>query len=144
VAAIAYVLAMGVGMLVASRFGALEVARSRGEQVTSGRPLRIAINGYGRIGRCFLRALMESPLRERFTVVAINDPADLASIAYLTRFDSTHGRFPGNVELGDGCLLIESLPIPVFHASSPTVCLGKIWVSISWWRRPGSMVIEMS
>jgi glyceraldehyde 3-phosphate dehydrogenase/D-erythrose 4-phosphate dehydrogenase len=87
--------------------------------VTSGRPLRIAINGYGRIGRCFLRALMESPLRERFTVVAINDPADLASIAYLTRFDSTHGRFPGNVELGDGCLLIESLPIPVFHASRP-------------------------
>ena len=46
--------------------------------MTSGRPLRIAINGYGRIGRCFLRALMESPLRERFTVVAINDPADLA------------------------------------------------------------------
>jgi glyceraldehyde 3-phosphate dehydrogenase/D-erythrose 4-phosphate dehydrogenase len=62
---------------------------------------------------------MESPLRERFTVVAINDPADLASIAYLTRFDSTHGRFPGNVELGDGCLLVGSSPIPVFHASRP-------------------------
>lgn len=49
------------------------------------RPLRIAINGYGRIGRCFLRALTESVSRRNFVVVAINDPADLASIAYLTR-----------------------------------------------------------
>ena len=57
-------------------------------------PLRIAINGYGRIGRCFLRALMVSPLRDRFSVVAINEPADLESMAYLTRFDSTHGCFP--------------------------------------------------
>lgn len=87
--------------------------------MTSRRPLRIAINGYGRIGRCFLRALMESPLRECFIVVAINDPADLASIAYLTRFDSTHGRFPGSVELGDDCLVVDGSPIPVFHASRP-------------------------
>lgn len=83
------------------------------------RPLRIAINGYGRIGRCFLRALTESSLRDRFIVVAINDPADLASIAYLTRFDSTHGRFPGCVELGHDGLLIDGSPIPVFHASTP-------------------------
>jgi len=62
---------------------------------------------------------MESSLRERFRVVAINDPADLASIAYLTRFDSTHGRFPGCVELGDESLLIDGSPIPVFHASTP-------------------------
>ena len=82
-------------------------------------PLRVAINGYGRIGRCFLRALTESSVRERFDVVAINDPADLASIAYLTRFDSTHGRFPGSVELGDDCLLIDGSPVPVFHASRP-------------------------
>ena len=53
--------------------------------------LRIAINGFGRIGRCLLRALHESPLRERISVVAINEPADLDSIAYLTRFDSNHG-----------------------------------------------------
>lgn len=87
--------------------------------MTPALPLRVAINGYGRIGRCFLRALMESSLRERFRVVAINDPADLASIAYLTRFDSTHGRFPGCVELGDESLLIDGSPIPVFHASTP-------------------------
>ena len=56
---------------------------------------RIALNGYGRIGRCFLRALHESPLREQLAIVAINEPADLERMAYLTRFDSTHGPFAG-------------------------------------------------
>lgn len=83
------------------------------------RPLRLAINGYGRIGRCFLRALLESPLREQLQVVAINEPANLDSIAYLTRFDSTHGRFPGNVELRDGVLEIDGRGIVVSHARTP-------------------------
>jgi glyceraldehyde 3-phosphate dehydrogenase/D-erythrose 4-phosphate dehydrogenase len=81
--------------------------------------LRIAINGYGRIGRCFLRALHESPLRERMRVVAINEPADLESIAYLTRFDSTHGRFPGKVETAGNGLSIDGAAIPVTHATAP-------------------------
>ncbi len=80
---------------------------------------RIAINGYGRIGRSFLRALQESGLREQLAVVHINEPADLESIAYLTRFDSTHGRFPGKVERhGDG-LLIDDAQISVSHATLP-------------------------
>ena len=54
--------------------------------------LRIAINGYGRIGRCVLRALYECGFRERMQIVAINEPADLATIDHLTRYDSTHGR----------------------------------------------------
>lgn len=81
--------------------------------------LRIAINGYGRIGRCFLRALMVSPLREHFSVVAINEPSDLESMAYLTRFDSTHGCFPGTVEVAGECLRINGTDIRVFHASTP-------------------------
>ena len=81
--------------------------------------LRIAINGYGRIGRCFLRALLASPVRGQFSVVAINEPADLESMAYLTRFDSTHGCFPGTVEVGDNCLRIDGTDIPVFHADTP-------------------------
>lgn len=81
--------------------------------------LRLAINGYGRIGRCFLRALHESPLRERLSVVAINEPADLESIAYLTRFDSTHGRFPGRVETADGALLIDGERIRIAHERAP-------------------------
>jgi D-erythrose 4-phosphate dehydrogenase len=82
-------------------------------------PLRLAINGYGRIGRCFLRALLESPVAHHLQVVAINEPADLESMAYLTRFDSTHGRFSGQVEVANGSLLIDGRPIAVSHARSP-------------------------
>ena len=82
-------------------------------------PLRLAINGYGRIGRCFLRALHESAASARFQVVAINEPANLESMAYLTRFDSTHGRFPGVVEAVDGRLLVDGRAIRVSHGHSP-------------------------
>ncbi|MCK9262092.1 MAG: erythrose-4-phosphate dehydrogenase, partial [Azoarcus sp.] len=90
-------------------------------------PFRIAINGYGRIGRCFLRALHESPISDCFKVVAINEPADLASIAYLTRFDSTHGRFPGRVVADDDALLIGDQMIAVSHATTPE---GVDWAGL--------------
>lgn len=83
------------------------------------RCLRVAINGYGRIGRCVLRALMESRHRESIQVVAINEPADLESMVYLTQYDSTHGVFPGKVEAVGGGLSIDGRDIPVFHASEP-------------------------
>ena len=82
-------------------------------------PLRLAINGYGRIGRCFLRALHESDASRRFEVVAINEPANLDSIAYLTRYDSTHGRFPAELGLGERRLFIDGQPITVSHARTP-------------------------
>lgn len=81
--------------------------------------LRLAINGYGRIGRCLLRALYESPLRNDIEIAAINEPADLDSMAYLTRFDSTHGRFPGEVEVDGDRLVVDGTAIPVTHASRP-------------------------
>lgn len=56
--------------------------------------LRLAINGYGRIGRSILRALYESPLRNEISIVAINELADARTVLHLTRYDSTHGRFP--------------------------------------------------
>ena len=68
--------------------------------------LRLAINGYGRIGRSVLRALQESAHREALEIVAINELADAATVAHLTRYDSTHGRFPGSVELTDGGIVI--------------------------------------
>src|SRR5690606_15416473 len=83
------------------------------------RPLRLAINGYGRIGRCVLRALYESPLKDVFQVVAINEPADLASMAYLSQFDSTHGVFPGKVEQGVASLVVNGDVISVSHATEP-------------------------
>jgi D-erythrose 4-phosphate dehydrogenase len=60
--------------------------------------LRLAINGYGRIGRSILRALYESPLVDEMRVVAINELADAGTILHLTRYDSTHGRFPKPLE----------------------------------------------
>ena len=69
--------------------------------------IRLAINGYGRIGRCVLRALYESNARDFCQIVAINEPADAEAIAYLTRYDSTHGRFPGMVELKNNTLIVN-------------------------------------
>jgi len=75
--------------------------------------LRIAINGYGRIGRCILRALYESTSYGGLRIAAINDLADLPTLAHLTRFDSTHGRFLGAVEFEAEQLIIENEPIAV-------------------------------
>ena len=98
--------------------------------------LRIAINGFGRIGRCLLRALHESPLRERIQVVAINEPADLDSIGYLTRFDSNHGRFPGTVETRDGQLVVDGRAVAVSHASTPE--------GVDWAAQDVDVVMECS
>jgi glyceraldehyde 3-phosphate dehydrogenase/D-erythrose 4-phosphate dehydrogenase len=80
---------------------------------------RIAINGYGRIGRSFLRSLHESDLLNQLAVVHINEPADIDSIVYLTRFDSTHGRFPGMVQRRGNDLIIGDAPISISHALLP-------------------------
>lgn len=83
-------------------------------------PLHLAINGYGRIGRCFLRAWQERRSRlPGLAVVAINEPANLESMAYLTRYDSTHGRFPGTVDMVEGGLRLEGELLRVSHASTP-------------------------
>jgi glyceraldehyde-3-phosphate dehydrogenase type I len=78
----------------------------------------LAINGYGRIGRCLLRALYESGHRQQLQVVAINEPADLATIVHLTKYDSIHGRFPAEVEQGVGRLLVNGDSIAVSHHTS--------------------------
>ncbi len=78
---------------------------------------RIAINGYGRIGRCVLRALHESRALPDLQIVAINDLTDTHSLVYLTRYDSTHGRFPGKVEGHDGVLSIDGQHVQVFSES---------------------------
>ena len=59
--------------------------------------MRLAINGYGRIGRCVLRAWYERDDTSDLTIVAINELASQDAIDYLTKYDSTHGRFPGAV-----------------------------------------------
>ena len=83
------------------------------------RPYRVALNGYGRIGRCVLRALHERGNSASLEIVALNDLADQASIEYLTRFDSTHGRFPGEVKVDGDCLHINGDCVKVLRQSEP-------------------------
>ena len=80
----------------------------------SDRPVRIVINGFGRIGRTILRLLMSSRHNEGFELVAINDIAPLASCAYLFEFDSVFGPFPGEVSHDEESLTVDGLRIP-FH-----------------------------
>ena len=60
---------------------------------------RVAINGFGRIGRNVLRAWFENPKDFHFDIVAINDVADVETLIHLFKYDSTHGRFKGKVEV---------------------------------------------
>lgn len=80
---------------------------------------RIAINGYGRIGQCVLRALHERRDLEDLELVAINELSDLDTIAYLTRYDTTHGRFPGHVERNGEHLLVDGQAIRVLSVPNP-------------------------
>ena len=73
--------------------------------------IRLAVNGYGRIGRSILRALHEGGYREAMRVVAINEIADAGTVVHLTRYDSTHGRFRGDVRYETGRLIIDDQPI---------------------------------
>jgi len=80
---------------------------------------RVAINGFGRIGRLTLRTMLERHKKD-LTVVAINDMADLQTNAHLFRYDSTYGIFPGKVEVGEGMLKIDGLNITVMNQKDPS------------------------
>ncbi|XP_078065034.1 glyceraldehyde-3-phosphate dehydrogenase 2-like, partial [Mustelus asterias] len=74
--------------------------------------LSVGINGFGRIGRLVLRACLDKGIR----VVAINDPfIDLNYMAYMFKYDSTHGRYRGEVQAEDGKLMVDGQPISVFQ-----------------------------
>ncbi|GAA0035518.1 type I glyceraldehyde-3-phosphate dehydrogenase [Brevibacterium metallidurans] len=79
---------------------------------------RIAINGFGRIGRATLRALSER--NSEIDVVAINDLGDLEELARLLKFDTTLGRFPGTVEASGDSLVVNGHSIRVFAEKDPT------------------------
>ena len=78
----------------------------------------IAINGYGRIGQSVLRALYTSPLKQQLRLVAINELADIDTLAYLTRYDTTHGRFPLPVQHDRDYLYIENDRIRILREDS--------------------------
>ncbi|OFW68805.1 MAG: type I glyceraldehyde-3-phosphate dehydrogenase [Alphaproteobacteria bacterium RIFCSPHIGHO2_01_FULL_41_14] len=80
--------------------------------------VRVAINGFGRIGRLVLRAIYESK-RTDIDVVAINDLTDVRTNAHLLKFDSVHGVFPFEVTHDDTSLLIEGHRVAVFSEADP-------------------------
>ncbi len=80
--------------------------------------VRVAINGFGRIGRLVLRAIYESG-RSDVKVVAINDLADIKTNAHLLKYDSVHGRFPVGVEAGDGVMTVGGDAIKVLQERDP-------------------------
>ena len=81
--------------------------------------VKIAINGYGRIGRNILKALFEGNRTSELEIVAINDLGDAESNAYLTKYDTTHGIFPFDVEVKGDCLEIDGKQIQVFAERDP-------------------------
>jgi glyceraldehyde 3-phosphate dehydrogenase len=81
--------------------------------------IKVAINGYGRIGRNILRALYESNRNHEIQIVAINDLGDAETNAHLTRFDTAHGKFPHAVGVDGGDLIVKGDRIKVFAERDP-------------------------
>ena len=81
-------------------------------------------------------ARCSSGAKAGFEIVALNDLADQASLEYLTRFDSTHGRFPGQVKVDGDCLHINGDCVKVMRSATPKASIGLPWVSTWCWSAP--------
>jgi glyceraldehyde 3-phosphate dehydrogenase len=82
--------------------------------------IRVAINGYGRIGRNILRAHYEEGKNHDIEIVAINDLGDAATNAHLTQYDTAHGRFPGDVSIEGENLVVNGDKIKVIAERNPS------------------------
>ncbi len=82
--------------------------------------IKVAINGYGRIGRNVLRALYEAGRNKDIQIVAINDLGDSETNAHLTRYDTVHGRFPGKVEVDGSYMIVNGDRIRVLAERDPS------------------------
>ena len=95
-------------------------------------PTRVAINGFGRIGRCVVRSAYEHGADVE--IVAVNDVADPATLAHLLRFDSVFGRFPADVAYSDGVIRIDDQEIRALSEREPA--------SLPWAELGVDVVIE--
>lgn len=86
------------------------------------KPVKIAINGFGRIGRSFFR---EAFGKSDFDIVAVNDLTDTKTLAYLLKYDSVYGRYDKKVESKDGCFIVEGKEIKVFAEKEPVALPWK-------------------
>jgi glyceraldehyde 3-phosphate dehydrogenase len=81
--------------------------------------IKIGINGFGRIGRLFFRAILERGDQAAFDVVAVNDLTDAATLAHLFKYDSVHGRFPGDVRAEEGAIVVNGDRFRVLAEKDP-------------------------
>jgi len=92
-------------------------------------PIRVAINGYGRIGRNILRALYESGRTNEIQIVAINDLGNAETNAHLTRYDTAHGKFSGKVEVEGEHMIVNGDKIKVCAVRNPA---DLPWGELKW------------
>ena len=83
-------------------------------------PIKVGINGYGRIGRNILRALYEAKRTAQIQIVAVNDLGDAQTNAHLTRYDTVHGRFPGEVQVDGNAMVVNGDRIRVLAERDPS------------------------
>lgn len=95
------------------------------------KPIKVAINGFGRIGRVSLRVIFE---RNDIEVVAINDLADARTLAHLLKYDSVHRRFPGAVIVDGNSIIVNGKSIPVTAEKDPS--------KLNWGKFETDIVIE--
>lgn len=92
--------------------------------------VKVGINGFGRIGRQVLKAILDYHPNE-LEVVAFNDIGDLPTMAHLLKYDSNYGRFDGKVEVGEDALVVNGMPIKAFKETDPAnIPWGDLGVSI--------------
>jgi glyceraldehyde 3-phosphate dehydrogenase len=84
--------------------------------------LKVAINGFGRIGRLTFRELL---IKENVEIVALNDLTDAKTLAHLLKYDSVHGRFPGEVSSEEGYILVDGKKYKVFAEKDPAALPWK-------------------
>jgi len=94
--------------------------------------VRIGINGFGRIGRGFVRALALDP--DKFDLCLINDLTDAETLAHLLKYDSVHGKYPGTVEVKDGMLVVNGDAVKISAERDPA--------KIAWKENKVDIVIE--
>lgn len=93
--------------------------------------IKVAINGYGRIGCNILRALYEAKRTHEIQVVAINSLGNIEAFAYLTKYDSVHGTFPGTIKVESDCLVINGDKIKVTAERDPSkLAWGQLGVDV--------------
>jgi len=97
-------------------------------------PIRVGINGFGRIGRQVLKAVNQGGFSDLFEVVAVNDLSDPASLAHLLKYDSTYGRYDADISAVDGGIKIDEQIVKVFAEKDPA--------ALPWKKEEVDLVIE--